>query len=52
VLFRSRFGDQPLNGFENLLEALKDRRPGDEVSVLYLRDGIDHETKATLGTRP
>ena len=47
-----RFGDRPLNGFEDLLAALKDRRPGDEVRVLYLRDGMDHETLATLGTRP
>ena len=47
-----RFGDTPLQGFEGLLAALKDRQPGDEVRVLYLRDGLDHETMATLGTRP
>jgi hypothetical protein len=47
-----RFGEQPLNGFDDLLTALKDRKPGDEVRVLYLRDGVDHETMATLGTRP
>jgi aminopeptidase YwaD len=47
-----RFGDRPLNGFDDLLAALKDRKPGDEVRVLYLRDGVDHETMATLGTRP
>jgi hypothetical protein len=47
-----RFGDRALNGFDDLLAALKDRKPGDEVRVLYLRDGLDHETTATLGTRP
>jgi aminopeptidase YwaD len=47
-----RFGDTPLHGFEDLLTALKDHKPGDEVRVLYLRDGLDHETMATLGTRP
>lgn len=47
-----RFGDTPLHGFDDLLTALKDHKPGDEVRVLYLRDGMDHETMATLGTRP
>lgn len=47
-----RFGDRPLNGFDDLLAALKDHKAGDEVRVLYLRDGLDHETLATLGTRP
>jgi membrane-associated protease RseP (regulator of RpoE activity) len=47
-----RFGDRPLNSFDDLLSALKDRQPGDEVRLLYLRDGLDHATMATLGTRP
>jgi len=47
-----RFGDAPLNGFEDLLAILRNRKPGDEVPVLYLRDGLEHETMATLGTRP
>jgi hypothetical protein len=47
-----RFGDRTLNSFDDLLAALKDRKPGDEVRVLYLRDGVDHETMATLGARP
>jgi hypothetical protein len=50
VLFR--FGDRPLNSFDDLLAALKERRPGDEVRLRYLRDGLDHETTATLGMRP
>jgi len=47
-----RLGDRPINAFDDLLAALRDRKPGDEVRLLYLRDGIDHETLATLGTRP
>jgi aminopeptidase YwaD len=47
-----RLGDRIVNGFDDLLAALKDRKPGDEVRVLYLRDGLEHETMATLGTRP
>jgi len=47
-----RLGERSLNSFDDLLTALKDRKPGDEVRVLYLRDGLDHETMATLGTRP
>jgi hypothetical protein len=47
-----RFGGTTLNGFDDLLAALKDRKPGDEVRVLYLRDGLEHETMTTLGTRP
>ena len=47
-----RLGERNLNGFDDLLAALKDRKPGDEVRVLYLRDGLEHETLATLGTRP
>ena len=47
-----RLGDRPINAFDDLLAALRDRKPGDEVRLLYLRDGIDHETLATLGSRP
>jgi S1-C subfamily serine protease len=31
---------------------LRERRPGDTVPVLYLRDGEPHEARATLGVRP
>jgi aminopeptidase YwaD len=47
-----RLGDRPINAFDDLLAALRDRKPGDEVRLLYLRDGVEHETLATLGTRP
>jgi S1-C subfamily serine protease len=47
-----RIGDQGLNRFEDLRRALADRRPGDAVTLLYLREGEEHRASATLGTRP
>jgi membrane-associated protease RseP (regulator of RpoE activity) len=47
-----RFGDRPVDSFEDLLAALRDRRPGDVVHVIYLRDGLERETTATLEARP
>jgi len=38
-------------GLEDVRTLLRDRRPGDTVSVLYLRDGEAHATTATLGVR-
>ena len=47
-----RLGDQPINAFEDLRRMLAQKRPGDAVSVVYLRDGEDHVTSATLDARP
>jgi hypothetical protein len=47
-----RFGARPVDGFEELVGALRGHRPGEVVRVLYLRDGIAHETTATLDARP
>ena len=47
-----RFGGQGVAGFEDLLAALRTYRRGDRVSVLYLRDGLEHATTATLDARP
>jgi hypothetical protein len=47
-----RLGGHGLNSFDDLLAALRDRHPGEQVRVLYLRDGLERETTATLGTRP
>jgi hypothetical protein len=47
-----RFGSRLVDGFEQLVAALRGHRPGDTVRVLYLRDGIEHETTATLDARP
>jgi Peptidase family M28/PDZ domain/PA domain len=47
-----RFSDRAVNGFDDLLAALRGRKPGDVVRVLYLRDGIPHDASATLEARP
>jgi membrane-associated protease RseP (regulator of RpoE activity) len=47
-----RFGSGLVDGFEELVATLRGHRPGDAVRVLYLRDGIEHETTATLDARP
>jgi hypothetical protein len=47
-----RFGRRRVDGFEALVAALREHRPGDTVRVLYLRDGSEHETTATLDARP
>jgi aminopeptidase YwaD len=43
-----RVGEQPVNTFEELRSAIRARQPGDVVRVVYLRDGRDHVTSATL----
>jgi S1-C subfamily serine protease len=43
-----RVGNTPVNTFEELRSAIRARRPGDVVRLVYLRDGVDHETSATL----
>ena len=47
-----RMGDHGLSRFEDLRRALADRRPGDAVALVYLRDGEEHRASATLGARP
>lgn len=47
-----RLGDQPIDSFQDLRRALEQTRPGDAVSVVYLRDGEDHRVRATLDARP
>jgi membrane-associated protease RseP (regulator of RpoE activity) len=46
-----RFAGASVEDFEAFRAMIHDRRPGDTVSVLYLRDGEAHTTSATLGTR-
>ncbi|HEV8583483.1 MAG TPA: M28 family peptidase [Methylomirabilota bacterium] len=43
-----RVDDVSLDGFESLRKAIRARRPGDTVRLVYLRNGRDHETSATL----
>jgi putative serine protease PepD len=40
-----------VDGFEGLRTLIRDRKPGDRVSVLYLRAGEPHLTSATLSPR-
>jgi hypothetical protein len=47
-----RFSDRFVNGFEDLVAALRGHKPGDVVRVLYLREGIEHDTSAVLDARP
>ena len=46
-----RFAGAPVEGFEDFRAMVRERRPGDTISVLYLRDGEAHTTSATLGTQ-
>jgi putative serine protease PepD len=46
-----RVGGTVMNGFDDLRGTLRERRPGDSLPILYLRDGEDHETTATLDAR-
>jgi S1-C subfamily serine protease len=43
-----RVGEQPVDTFEELRTAIRARQPGDVVRLVYLRDGRDHVTSATL----
>ena len=43
-----RIAEQPVNTFEELRNAIRARQPGDVVRLVYLRDGRDHVTSATL----
>jgi hypothetical protein len=47
-----RLGGTAVDGLEDLRAVLRERRPGEAVPVLYLRDGDAHTTSATLGARP
>ncbi len=44
--------DTPIATLANLYEALEDKRPGDTVSVRFLRDGNEQSTVVTLSQRP
>ncbi len=47
-----RLADVPVNSFQDLTRTLAQKRPGDTVTVVYLRDGHDQSTTVTLGARP
>lgn len=41
-----------ITGFDDLISFLAEKKPGDKVSVTYVRDGETRETEVTLGERP
>jgi S1-C subfamily serine protease len=43
-----RFDDAPMSSLEDLRTVLRSKRPGDTVEVVYLRDGRETTTSATL----
>jgi hypothetical protein len=47
-----RLGGAPVDSFDDLRAALRERKPGDAIRVVYLRDGDARITSATLGGRP
>jgi membrane-associated protease RseP (regulator of RpoE activity) len=47
-----RFDGRAIGAFEDLTASLRTHRQGDQVRALYLRDGLEHETSATLDARP
>jgi aminopeptidase YwaD len=47
-----RFGGIRVYTFEELREAIRARRPGDAVDVVYLRDGTERAARAVLESRP
>jgi C-terminal processing protease CtpA/Prc len=47
-----RIGDADINGVDQLLEALSDRKPGQRMPVVYYRMGKRLKTEVTLGRRP
>jgi S1-C subfamily serine protease len=47
-----RLADRPVNGFADLRRIIDDKRPGDAVAVVFLRDGEERQAAAILDTRP
>ena len=47
-----RFAGVPVNGFDDLRKALHDRKAGDRVEVVYLRDGEERTASTSLDARP
>jgi len=47
-----RLGDEPVATFADLRRAIIQKRPGDVVRILYIRDGDDHVASATLDAQP
>ena len=46
------FGGQPIGSADALVAAIRSRNPGARVVVLFLRDGVTHVARLTLGSAP
>jgi hypothetical protein len=47
-----RFGGVRVYTLDEVRDVLEARKPGDTVDVVYLRDGVEHRTRAVLAARP
>lgn len=47
-----KFAGVAISSLEDLMSLIRRRRPGDSVELLYLRDGFERRTDATLEPRP
>ena len=46
----TKLDDQVIDGSESLVATVRGHRPGDSVTITYLRDGKTHTTTASLGS--
>ena len=46
----TKVDDQVIDGSESLVATIRGHRPGEKVTITYLRDGKTHTTTATLGS--
>jgi putative serine protease PepD len=46
----TKVGDQVIDGSESLVATIRGHRPGEQVTITYLRDGKSRTTTATLGS--
>ena len=46
----TKVGDEVIDGSESLVATVRGHRPGDKVTLTYLRDGKSRTTTATLGS--
>lgn len=47
----TKIGDKKVDGPESLTDAIRARKPKEEVTVYYKRDGKENSTKVTLGEK-
>jgi putative serine protease PepD len=47
-----KLGDSAITNGEDLSSVIDAKKPGDSLSVTYVRSGAQHTTTVTLGTRP